>query len=104
MSISKFICHSYRVTSKAVELGWFPGARYTNSRDIRKFDRFGFLDIDWENHDFHKHLQVVKDTHPILTVARDIIDANELERILDTLGGAGMTTGRIFKIAFRLTT
>ena len=82
MLILKFVCHSYRVTSEAVKLGWLPGARYTNLRDVKKFDRLGFLDIDWENYSFRKHLQVAKDARPILTVARDIIDANELEHIL----------------------
>lgn len=83
VSVLKFVCHSYTVTSEAVSLGWLPGARYTNLRDVRKFDRLGFLDIDWEDYDFRKHLQATKDTQPMVTVARDIVNANEIERILD---------------------
>ncbi len=83
MAVLKFICHSYQVSSQAVKLGWLSGARYTNLRDVRKFDRLGFLDIDWKNYDYRKHLQATKDTRPMLTVARDIINLNELGRILD---------------------
>lgn len=83
MAILKFICHSYQVSSQAVKLGWLSGARYTNLRDIRRFDRLGFLDIDWKNYDYRKHLKAAKDTRPMLTVARDIISLNELDRILN---------------------
>jgi hypothetical protein len=83
MTISKFICHSYKVTSIGVGLGWSPGARYTNLRDVKKFDRLGFLDIDWKNYDYRRHLQATKDTRPMITVARDVIDINDLHRILD---------------------
>lgn len=83
MAISKFICHSYQVTSEAVKLGWLPGARYTNLRDVSKFDRLGFLDIEWKDYNYHMHLQATRDTRPMLTVARDIIDISELDRILD---------------------
>lgn len=82
MSILKFVCHSYSVSSVAINLGWLPGARYTNLRDIRKFDRLGFLDIDWREYDYHRHLQAVKDTHPMVTVARDIVDLNQLDQII----------------------
>jgi hypothetical protein len=83
MAVLKFICHSYHVISQARQLGWLPGARYTNLRDVRKFDRLGFLDIDWKDYNYRIHLQATKDTRPMLTVARDIIDASELGRILD---------------------
>jgi len=81
--VVKFVCHSYQVVSQAVKLGWLPGARYTNLRDVRKFERLGFLDIEWEDYNYHMHLQATKDTRPMLTVARDIIDASELDCILD---------------------
>ncbi len=83
MAVLKFICHSYQVSSQAVKLGWLPGARYTNLRDVRRFDRLGFLDIDWKNYDYSKHLQATKDARPMLTVARDIISLKELDHILD---------------------
>jgi len=83
MPLMKFICHSYKVTSEAVKFGWLPGARYTNLRDVKKFDRLGFLDIDWKCYDFNKHLKATKDIKPVLTVARDIISVNELDRIID---------------------
>jgi len=82
MAVLKFICHSYQVSSQAVKLGWLPGARYTNLRDVRKFDRLGFLDIDWKNYDYSKHLQATKDARPMLTVARDVVDIDELDQIL----------------------
>jgi len=83
MAVLKFICHSYQVSSQAIKLGWLPGARYTNLRDVRKFDRLGFLDIDWNDYDYCKHLQAVKDTSPMLTVARDVVNIDELDRILN---------------------
>ena len=83
MAILKFICHSYKVSSLALQFGWLPGARYTNLRDVRKFDRLYFLDIDWENYNYRKHLQVARDTRPMITVARDVVNLNDLDRILD---------------------
>ena len=78
----KFVCHSYTVISEAVKLGWLPGARYTNLRDVKKFDRIGLLDIDWKDYDYSLHIQAAKDTRPMLTVARDITDMRELDQIL----------------------
>jgi len=83
MQIFKFVCHSYQVTSEAVKLGWLPGAKYTNLRNIRKFDRLGFLDIDWNDYNYSMHLKVIKDLRPMMTVARDITDMNDLGCILD---------------------
>ncbi len=83
MAILKFICHSYKVSSLAVKFGWLPGVRYTNLRDVRKFDRLCFLDVDWKNYNYRKHLQVARDTRPMVTVARDIVNLNDLDRILD---------------------
>jgi len=83
MAVLKFICHSYKVSSLALNFGWLPGARYTNLRDVRKFERLYFLDIDWKNYDYLKHLQVAKDTRPMITVARDIVNLDDLDRVLD---------------------
>jgi len=63
--------------------GWLPGARYTNLRDVRRFDRLGFLDIDWKHYSFASHLAAAKSTSPLLTVARDIEQRSDLPRILD---------------------
>lgn len=82
MPILKFICHSHRVNSIAVNLGWLLGARYTNLRDVRRFDRLGFLDIDWKEYNYQAHLQATKDTRPMLTVARDIVSLKQLDRTL----------------------
>jgi len=79
----KFVCHSYNVVSMAVELGWLPGARYTNLRDVKRFKRLGFLDIDWQNYSFSRHLTAAKSTRPLMTVARDITNSNELESIIN---------------------
>lgn len=81
--ILKFICHSYAVSSLALDCGWLPGARYTNLRDVRRFERVYFVDIDWNNYNYLKHLQVVKDTRPMMTVARDIVNLNDLDLILE---------------------
>ncbi len=81
--ILRFVAHSKRVISIALHHGWLPGARYTNLRDVREFDRLGFLDIDWENYNFKKHLSATKATNPVITVARDILDFNSLDEILD---------------------
>ena len=84
MEILKFITHSKRVVSIAIKNGWYPGARYTNLRDIRTFEFAGngFLDIDWENYSFAKHLEVVAATKPKLTIARDIESIFQIDTIL----------------------
>ena len=68
----------------AVAKGWFPGARYTNLRDVRSFDltNTGFLDIEWRRYNFQTHLAAAKSLRPHLTVARDIEDIFQLEDIL----------------------
>ncbi|MGN8019774.1 DUF6610 family protein [Phyllobacterium sp. 22229] len=82
-TLRKFVAHSYHVASIATEFGWLPGARYTNLRDIRRFDRLGFLDINWRNYNFSKHLEAAKETRPLLTVARDIENIDHLSQTLD---------------------
>lgn len=82
-SALKLIAHSKKVLKIAVEYGWLPGARYTNLRDIRDFDRIGLIDIDWENYNFCNHLKAVKETCPILTVAQDIVNIEKLDEIVD---------------------
>jgi hypothetical protein len=81
--VLKFVTHSNRVLAIAKRYGWLPAARYTNLRDIRNFDRIGFIDIEWKNYCFKRHLNAVKLTKPLLTVAQDVDDAKELPRILD---------------------
>lgn len=79
----KFVAHSATVLTVAVAHGWLPGARYTNLRDVRKFGRLGFLDIEWKRYDFQRHLEAAAQTRPMLTVARDIEDKRDLKRIVD---------------------
>jgi len=81
--ILKFVAHSATVLQIAVSHGWLPGARYTNLRDVKKFDRLGFLDIDWKNYDFIRHLEAVKLTRPLITVARDVEEKRDLRRVID---------------------
>lgn len=81
--ILKFVTHSRRVQSIAQNYGWLPAARYTNLRDIRRFERVGFIDIDWKNYCFERHIAAVKATRPLLTVAQDVEDMVALPRILD---------------------
>ncbi len=73
-----------RVQKLAGQLGWYPGARYTNLRDIRdsQFKNRGFLDIDWRKYNFDAHLQATRTTNPLLTVARDIVSISELDSVL----------------------
>lgn len=81
--VLKFIAHSYKVLSIATKFGWLPGARYTNLRDVRNFDQVGFIDINWKNYNFKKHLDAVKQTNPLLTVAQDIICISRLSEIIE---------------------
>lgn len=83
LGLQKFVAHSYHVANIATEFGWLPGARYTNLRDIRRFDRLGFLDINWKNYNFIKHLEAARETRPLLTVARDIENLDHLSQTLD---------------------
>jgi hypothetical protein len=83
LTVRRFVTHSFRVADIARRHGWFPGARYTNLRDIRRFERLGFLDIDWKNYSFARHLSAARSTNPMLTVARDIEDIDQLLRTLD---------------------
>lgn len=81
--VVKIVCHSRRVLRIAVKYGWLPGARYTNLRDIRHFDEIGFIDIDWKHYSFKSHIEAVRATKPLMTVARDITRARDLTRTLD---------------------
>lgn len=81
--VFKFVAHSATVGKIATREGWLPGARYTNLRDVRCFDRVGFLDIDWKNYQFRAHLEAARTTQPAMTVARDLVRARDLDRVLD---------------------
>src|SRR5690242_19582730 len=83
MTVSRFVTHSHKVAGIAVRHGWLPGARYTNLRDIRRFDRIGFLDIEWRDYDFSRHLRAAAATAPMVTVARDILRCADLARVID---------------------
>ncbi len=79
----RVMCHGRKTLQVAVKYGWLPGARYTNLRDIRGFRRIGLIDIDWRSYDFKRHVHALKETRPLLTVARDIEHESEFERALD---------------------
>lgn len=83
MTVQKFINHSKKAIRVACKYGWLPGARYTNLRDVRNFDRLGFLDIHWKEYDFDKHVSAAKSTYPMVTVARDIERRGQLAKVLD---------------------
>src|SRR5262245_28472772 len=82
-SVIKFVNHSATVLEIAVSYGWLPGARYTNLRDVRRFRKLGFLDIEWRRYDFTRHLEAASVTRPLMTVARDIENKRDLKGILD---------------------
>lgn len=83
MKVAKYVTHSKRVLHIAARFGWSVGARYTNLRDVREFGRVGFLDIDWRNYNYQRHLDAVKATRPLLTVARDIERVSQLKEVLE---------------------
>jgi hypothetical protein len=73
---------NYISITTTVSLASLPGARYTNLRDIKRFERIGFIDIDWKNYNFKAHLNAVKSVRPKVTVAKDIEDISELDMII----------------------
>lgn len=77
-----FVTHSKRVLSIARRYGWLAGARSTNLRDVRNEDHVGFIDIEWRRYSFERHLEVVKNIRPLMTVARDIERRRDLARVL----------------------
>jgi hypothetical protein len=79
---TKIMCHSRYVLDRALSLGWEAGARYTNLRDIKHLNRFHFLDIDWQNYDYDRHLWSARLWQPAMTVARDVEDSTQLDAIL----------------------
>lgn len=80
--VMKFVAHSRRVLRIAARFGWMAGARYTNLRDVRHCKRVGFIDIEWKSYSFARHLAAVQKTRPLMTVARDVERAADLDRIL----------------------
>jgi hypothetical protein len=84
MEILKFIAHSKKAISIAQNQGWYPGARYTNLRDVKTFNfsSKGFLDIDWKNYDFHRHIEIAALHKPRVTIARDVECIFQLDTIL----------------------
>lgn len=78
----RFATHSKRVQKIAIKNGWLPSARYTNLRDVKEFENVQFIDIDFKNYNFHKHLEAVKKHKPHLTVARDIFCLSQLDQIM----------------------
>ncbi len=84
----RFISHGKHVQNIAQRYGWRPGARYTNLRDVyqTEFSLRGFLDINWKNYSFRQHLTAVKKYRPHITVARDIINIDSMDEILEEAG------------------
>ncbi|MDD5327477.1 MAG: hypothetical protein PHY02_06645 [Phycisphaerae bacterium] len=83
MAVLKFVTHSKKIINISRKFGWLPGARYTNLRDVKTFNYLGFLDIDWKNYNFNRHLEAVKATCPYMTVARDIEDVKNLDQTIE---------------------
>ncbi len=77
-----YICHSKKAVNIGLEFGWCPGARYTNLRDVKHLGSPQFLDIDWKNYSFDKHLSVAKEHRPELTIARDVECMTSLHEVL----------------------
>lgn len=78
----RIICHSRYVIDRAVKYGWHPGARYTNLRDVKHLSHVYFIDIDWKNYSFERHLSAVSQLRPTMTVARDVLEAAHLDDVL----------------------
>ncbi len=83
MPVFKIVNHSKKVLGIAKKHGWLSGARYTNLRDVREIGKIGFIDIDWKNYNFDMHLEAVKRIRPMLTVAKDVLEPNQLETVLE---------------------
>jgi hypothetical protein len=84
MKVLKFVAHSKNAIGIAQKFGWHPAARYTNVRDIKtfEFESNGFLDIDWKNYNFQRHLEVASKCNPKITIARDVECIHQLDSIL----------------------
>jgi hypothetical protein len=84
MNVLKFVAHSKKVIELAQFHGWLPGARYTNIRDVKTFDFIskGFLDINWKNYSFDRHLEAASQLTPKITIARDLECIFQLDSIL----------------------
>lgn len=84
MEVLKFVAHSKKVISIARKYGWHPGARYTNLRDVKtfSFSDQGFLDINWKNYSYERHVEAAATTSPRLTMARDVECIFSLDKIL----------------------
>lgn len=82
--VLKFVAHGKQTLESVVEMGWRPGARYTNLRDIRNvsFAGHGFLDIHWKKYDFNRHLDAAALSLPLITVARDVERHRDLDAVL----------------------
>jgi len=78
----RIICHSRFVIDRAISFGWQPGARYTNLRDVKHLPHVYFVDIDWKNYSFERHLDAVSRVKPTMTVARDIMEDDHLDDVL----------------------
>jgi len=81
-AVLKFVTHSKRVWRAAKKIGWLPGARYTNLRDVRTCEALGFVDIDLKSYNFERHMSAVRSERPSVTVARDVESRSELAGIL----------------------
>jgi hypothetical protein len=78
----RIICHSKYVIDRAIPFGWQPGARYTNLRDVRHLPHVYFVDIDWKNYSFERHLEAVCRVKPTMTVARDVMEDDHIDDVL----------------------
>lgn len=79
----RFICHSKTAIDIALRYGWKAGARYTNLRDVKHLPRVEFIDIEWRDYDFNRHLSVVRSVEPCFTVAQDIVKSSMFGRVMD---------------------
>jgi hypothetical protein len=103
----RFLCHGRRTLRLASRFGWLPGARYTNLRDIRGFDRIGMIDVEWGSaYSFGKHLEAVRSVRPIITIAQDLEHRKNLSRVLDQARQLGLWASRVVVVPkdMRLTT
>lgn len=81
-SVDKIVTHSKTVLEIAIKHQWMIGACYTNTRNIASFSEVHFIDINWKNYNYYKHLDAVKVYRPKYTVARDWETASDLNSIL----------------------
>jgi hypothetical protein len=91
----RVLCHGKPTLRIGARFGWLPGARYTNLRDVRGFERVGMIDIEWKDYNYKKHLCAVKQVRPLLTIARDVEHEKYLAKTIDQASELALWSSKV---------